>query len=49
LQKETNKAMKELEAAQTKADAKLAQARLNAKQFDQRYPANPEAPRRPPP
>ena len=43
VQKETNKAMKEQKAAQAKADAQLAEARLNAKQFDQRYPANPEA------
>jgi hypothetical protein len=43
VQKETAKAMKEQKAAQTKADAQLAEARLNAKQFDQRYPVNPDA------
>ena len=42
-QKETAKAMKDQKAAQTKADAQIADARLNAKQFDQRYPANPDA------
>ena len=42
-QKETAKAMKDQKAAQTKADARIADARLNAKQFDQRYPANPDA------
>ena len=43
VQKEANKAMKEQKAAQTKADAQLAEARLNAQQFDQRYPVNPDA------
>ena len=42
LQKEGQKGMKETKAAQVKADAKLAEARLNAKQFDQRYPASPD-------
>jgi hypothetical protein len=42
LQKETGKAMKEQKAAQSKADARIAEARLNTKEFDARYPANPE-------
>jgi hypothetical protein len=42
LQEETGKVMKEQKAAQSKADAKIAEARLNAKEFDARYPANPE-------
>ena len=40
LQKEGKKGMNEQKAAQAKSDATLAEARLNAKQFDQRYPAN---------
>ena len=42
LQKEGQKGMKETKAAQVKTDAKLAEARLNAKQFDARYPASPD-------
>ena len=42
LQAEGNKAMKAQKAGQAKADAMVAEARLNAKQFDERYPANPE-------
>jgi hypothetical protein len=42
LQKQGAKAMKEQNAAVAKADAKAAESRLNAKEFDQRYPANPD-------
>jgi hypothetical protein len=42
LQKEGKKGITEQKAAQAKTDAKLAESRLNAKQFDQRYPANPD-------
>ena len=42
LQKQGSKALKEQNAAVAKADAKAAESRLNAKEFDQRYPANPD-------
>lgn len=42
LQKEGKKGLDEHKAAQAKTDARLAEARLTAKQFDQRYPANPQ-------
>jgi hypothetical protein len=42
LQKQGAKAMKEQNVAVAKADAKAAESRLNAKEFDQRYPANPD-------
>ena len=42
LQKQGAKALKEQNAAVAKADAKAAESRLDATQFDQRYPANPD-------
>jgi hypothetical protein len=42
LQKQGQTGIKEQKAAQAKSDARLAEARLNAKQFDERYPASPE-------
>jgi hypothetical protein len=42
LQQEGKKGMNEHKAAEAKTDARLAEARLSAKQFDQRYPASPE-------
>lgn len=42
LQKEGKKGINEQKAAQAKSDARLAEARVNSKQFDERYPANPE-------
>ena len=42
LQNEGKKAMTEQKAAQVKTDARLAEASLNRKQFDARYPANPD-------
>ena len=42
LQKEGKKGINEQKAAQEKSDARLAEARVNSKQFDERYPANPE-------
>ena len=40
LRQEGKKGMNEQKAAQAKTDAKLAEVRLNARQFDQRYPAS---------